>query len=154
MLKISRALLFLLFSLPALLSAGRLETGLAAVVVRDISVLDPSASRWVPHRDLIVNDTSITAVLPTGQTLPAVALRQATIESARAGGRGNELGSIEPGKLADFVVLDEDPLAAIAHLSTIDVVVFRGEALTRAHLNQLQSRATAGRSQQQQGRSQ
>jgi adenine deaminase len=72
---------------------------------------------------------------------PAVVLRSATIESAAFHGRGHELGSIEAGKIADLIVLSGNPLANIAHTRTIDAVVFRGETLTRAHLNQLLSQA-------------
>ncbi len=39
------------------------------------------------------------------------------------------------------IVLSGDPLADIAHTRMIDAVVFRGETLTRAHLNQLLSHA-------------
>jgi adenine deaminase len=74
----------------------------------------------------------------------AEALRRATIESARFHGRGDDLGSIEINKIADVVILNEDPLADIANTGAIDAVVFRGEALTRAHLNLLISKAAAG----------
>ena len=69
-------------------------------------------------------------------------LRSATLDSAAFHGRGLDLGSIEPGKIADVIVLGGDPLADIAHTRTIDAVVFRGETLTRAHLNQLLSHAS------------
>ena len=72
-------------------------------------------------------------------------LRSATLDSATFHGRGLDLGSIEPGKIADVIVLNSDPLADIAHTRTIDAVVFRGETLTRAHLNQLLSHAAAPR---------
>jgi len=39
------------------------------------------------------------------------ALRGYTIEAARAMHRENQVGSIEPGKLADLVVVSEDPMA-------------------------------------------
>lgn len=71
----------------------------------------------------------------------AEVLRSATIDSATFHGRGLDLGSIEQGKIADLIVLNGDPLANIAHTRLIDAVVFRGETLTRAHLNQLLSRA-------------
>jgi predicted amidohydrolase YtcJ len=41
---------------------------------------------------------------------PDEALRMYTIDSARTQFRENEIGSIEPGKFADLVVLDGDPL--------------------------------------------
>jgi imidazolonepropionase-like amidohydrolase len=77
---------------------------------------------------------------------PADALRLATIESARRHGRERELGSIEAGKIADLLILSGDPLLDIARTRAIDAVVFRGEALTRAHLNLLLSKPLAARS--------
>lgn len=68
-------------------------------------------------------------------------LRSATLDSAAFHGRALDLGSIEQGKIADVVVLSGDPLADIRQTRMIDAVVFRGEILTRAHLNQLLSHA-------------
>lgn len=45
------------------------------------------------------------------------ALRSATSEAARLLGWGDLLGSIEPGKAADLVVVEGDPLADLAGLS-------------------------------------
>ena len=41
-----------------------------------------------------------------------------TRNAARAVGAEAERGTVEPGKLADFVVLDADPLADIANTAT------------------------------------
>lgn len=86
------------------------------------------------------HDELAARVRQSGLTAAAV-LRSATIDSATFHGRGLDLGSIEPGKIADLIVLSGDPLANIAHTRTIDAVVFRGETLTRAHLNHLLSHA-------------
>jgi adenine deaminase len=216
----------------------------AAVVVRDIAVLDAAATAWLPHRDIVIWDTTIGEVSPAGSELPdakvvingagkfaipglfdsrvrldrlwpqsaalflvygvtsvhdvgvsdpavlnqwrsdlangrafgprivaldgATATPQAPLgsgaaDAASAGsGLHRELlrlvrdhhvtpsealrrvtaAPIEPGTKADLIVLDADPLADIRHTQDIDAVIFRGETLTRAHLNQLQSRAT------------
>src|SRR5204862_6634888 len=42
---------------------------------------------------------------------PVAALQAATINNARALKQGEQLGSIEPGKLADLLILDADPTA-------------------------------------------
>lgn len=255
MLKISR---LTRCSLLGLLLVAAPFTALAddsvSVVIRDISVLEPSAGTWRTHQDLIIRDTTITAIQPTGSQLPAAklvingtgkfaipglfdnrvditqlsrataglfvacgvtsvrdaandsprvvkwrreiahgkfmgprlvegaadgrnvpvagsnagsagivpgqslhdelarmvsrgmrpadVLRRATIESARFHGRDNDLGSIEIGKIADLLILDGDPLTDISRTRAIDAVVFRGEGLTRAHLNLLLSKSS------------
>jgi Tol biopolymer transport system component len=54
-------------------------------------------------------------------------LRSATLEGAKAIGLAQDLGSLEPGKLADFVVLDKNPLDDIHNTNTIHYVMKNGE---------------------------
>jgi imidazolonepropionase-like amidohydrolase len=56
----------------------------------------------------------------------AEALATATINPARAIGRGQEQGTIERGKLADLLVVDADPLADIRNISKIHLVIKGG----------------------------
>jgi imidazolonepropionase-like amidohydrolase len=58
----------------------------------------------------------------------------ATLVAARAMGRASEVGSLEPGKLADLVVLDADPLADIANLRRIRFVMKGGALYGRQEL--------------------
>lgn len=60
---------------------------------------------------------------------PAEILRAATINGARALGLSNDLGTISPGKRADLVILDADPLASAENLSRISRVIHGGEVL-------------------------
>ncbi|GAB3207304.1 amidohydrolase family protein [Marinactinospora thermotolerans] len=54
------------------------------------------------------------------------ALQTATIEPARFLGREQTCGSVDPGKLADLVVVDADPLADIRNTRRIHAVVAAG----------------------------
>jgi Tol biopolymer transport system component len=53
-------------------------------------------------------------------------LRAATIFGAEAIGMGQDLGSIEPGKMADILVLDRDPLADLRNSASIRYVMKNG----------------------------
>jgi imidazolonepropionase-like amidohydrolase len=65
---------------------------------------------------------------------PLEALQAATIVPARALKRDRELGTVEAGKLADFLVIDGDPLADIRALRKIKIVVSDGKAYDPAKL--------------------
>ena len=57
---------------------------------------------------------------------PAAALQAATIHNARVLHADKNLGSIAPGKLADIVILDADPLAKIQNTRKISWVIKGG----------------------------
>ena len=65
---------------------------------------------------------------------PAQALATATYQSARILGMENQIGSIEEGKIADLLVLEEDPVADLAALGRIKEVICRGNLVTWMHL--------------------
>ena len=54
------------------------------------------------------------------------ALRVATLFGAEAIGVQNDLGSIEPGKLADLVILEQNPLENLRNTNTIQMVMSNG----------------------------
>jgi len=58
---------------------------------------------------------------------PLQALRAATSTASEALGKEDELGSVEPGKFADLVILDADPLASVQNLRQIHLVVQGGK---------------------------
>jgi imidazolonepropionase-like amidohydrolase len=74
---------------------------------------------------------------------PAAALRSATYEPARYFGALDSLGTIAPGKLADLVLLDGDPLARIENAHRIAAVLTRGRVYDRSALDRMLADATA-----------
>ena len=62
---------------------------------------------------------------------PAQALRAGSHGGALSIGATASRGTLEPGKLADFAILDEDPAADLANLRTLTAVVKRGRRHAR-----------------------
>jgi imidazolonepropionase-like amidohydrolase len=65
---------------------------------------------------------------------PMDALVSATRNTAQTLGIGETMGTIEPGKRADMVILDADPLADIANTERISEVIQQGKLLKPAEL--------------------
>ena len=72
-----------------------------------------------------------------GGLTPLEALRAATLAGAEAIGLQADLGSIEPGKIADLVVLNKNPLENIRHSTDILYVMRNGELFEGETLDQL-----------------
>lgn len=65
-------------------------------------------------------------VYASGGATPREVLHAATIGSGEIIGRAREIGSLEPGKLADLVILEKDPLADIRNTRSIREVMKNG----------------------------
>jgi imidazolonepropionase-like amidohydrolase len=74
---------------------------------------------------------------------PSRAIAAATRVNAQAIGRGRELGSIEPGKIADIIVVAGNPLFDITALSRVEVVVKDG-VVYKGAADSTRSPASAG----------
>jgi imidazolonepropionase-like amidohydrolase len=58
---------------------------------------------------------------------PMEVIEAATRVSADLCGHGAELGTLEPGMLADVIVVDGDPLADLQAMSAVTLVIRSGE---------------------------
>lgn len=72
-------------------------------------------------------------LLVQGGLSPAAALRAATSDAARFLGAQDSLGGIAPGKLADLVLLDANPLADIRNTRRIRAVIANGHLTPLRH---------------------
>ena len=96
----------------------------AAAGVRIIAGTDgPGVAMLTPgfglHREL--------ELLAASGLTPLQALRAATSTAAEALAKEDRLGSVESGKLADFVILDADPLLSVQNLHQVHLVVQGGK---------------------------
>ncbi|MEU6646913.1 amidohydrolase family protein [Saccharomonospora sp. NPDC046836] len=66
------------------------------------------------------------ALLAAGGMSPHRVLRAATLNMAESLGVGHQIGSLEPGKLADLIVLCDNPLDDIANTETVELTMVNG----------------------------
>jgi hypothetical protein len=83
------------------------------------------------------------ALLVRAGLSPLDALRAATLNPARYLGAADSLGTVAPGRLADLVILDANPLADIRNTTRIHAVVANGRLLDAAERARLLAHAAA-----------
>ena len=75
--------------------------------------------------------------LASGGLTPIEVLQAATIDGAEIIGLRQDLGSIEPGKMADLVILDRNPLDDIRNTNSVRFVMKNGELFEGKTLKQV-----------------
>jgi imidazolonepropionase-like amidohydrolase len=86
---------------------------------------DEDNHAWSPLRDELL-------LLQVGVGMkPADVIRSATSISARTLGQQKEMGTLEPGKLADLVFLNQNPLDTVKAFSSVVLTVKRGQGYWR-----------------------
>ncbi|MGM1064887.1 amidohydrolase family protein [Saccharothrix sp. Mg75] len=98
---------------------------------------------WIPFRFPGFSLHDELAQLVAAGLSPMRALQSATRDAARCLGRQDRSGTVAPGKPADLVVLDADPLADIGNVRRVHSVVHRGRYITPAERTRLLADAEA-----------
>jgi len=81
--------------------------------------------------------------LGSGNATPMEVLKAATIDGAHIIGHGNEVGSIEAGKLADMVILNSDPREDLKNTADIHRVMMNGRLYDDDTMDQIWPRKEA-----------
>jgi imidazolonepropionase-like amidohydrolase len=68
-------------------------------------------------------------------------LQSATLNPAVVMNRMTDCGTVEPGKIADLLLLDADPTRTVDALHRIDQIVLHGKLLNRAAIKGLLQKA-------------
>jgi predicted amidohydrolase YtcJ len=112
------------YALSAKLAGEAYRAGVSLSVGTDDEPGDSKDSYSALSQELIllVNDAGLT---------PADAIQAATVNGARTIGREKDMGSIESGKLANFVVFDKDPLGDIHNVRSVYMTVKNGISYRR-----------------------
>lgn len=76
-------------------------------------------------------------LIAQGGLRPIDALKCATINGAKYLGLDHDIGSIEPGKLADLIVLDKNPLEDIHNTDSVTRTILNGRVYDSMTMNQL-----------------
>lgn len=78
-----------------------------------------------------------------GGMTPLEAIRCATLYGAQYIGMDDDIGSLQPGKLADLVVMDKNPLENIRNSESIRYVMLNGRLYDAATMNEIGNRQKA-----------
>jgi len=74
------------------------------------------------------NALELAAMVKRGMS-PADAIRAATVNAAELMGWQEKVGTLEPGKYADLIAVEGDPLAGISSLQQVKFVMKGGEVV-------------------------
>ena len=117
-------------------SRGFYETALknaAAVAAAGIPIAVGTDSSGASRVQGLWEHREMEHLVKAGLT-PMQAIQAATVNGARMLGVEDKYGTLQPGKVADLIVLDANPLSDITNSRKIDAVWMNGQPVDRAAL--------------------
>jgi imidazolonepropionase-like amidohydrolase len=112
------------FPFETLSSAGQGPVNARLLFQAGITYAYGTDTSWAP-RDSLAHELKPLALVFSNEDLIPIMTKNAAI----AVGKGDEIGTLEPGKLADIVILGDDPLADEDALLDVDVVIKGGRVV-------------------------
>ena len=103
-------------------AAGNAELSFARAIREGVKIAYGTDTGVSRHGD---NGQEFALMVKNGMQ-PMAAIKSATVDAADLLGKSSSVGTIEPGKDADIVAVDGDPLANIRELESIDFVMKHG----------------------------
>lgn len=116
-------------------AAGNAERSFARAVREGVKIAFGTDSAVSPHGD---NAQEFALMVKNGMQ-PMAAIKAATVNAADLLGRSDTVGTIEPGKDADIVAVEGDPLANIRLLENVGFVMKWGQVAKLGGKRQLTS---------------
>ena len=103
-------------------AAGNAEISFARAVRSGVKIAFGTDTGVSPHGR---NAEEFALMVKNGMS-PADAIKSATVGAADLLGKSSSIGTIEPGKDADIIGVEGDPLANIRELESVDFVMKHG----------------------------
>ena len=103
-------------------AAGNAEISFARAIRSGVKIAFGTDTGVSPHGR---NAEEFALMIKNGMS-PADAIRSATVGAADLLGKSSSIGTIEPGKDADIIAVDGDPLVNIRELESVDFVMKHG----------------------------
>lgn len=103
-------------------AAGNAEISFGRAIRAGVKIAFGTDSGVSRHGD---NGQEFALMVRAGMS-PAEAIRSATVSAAELLGRADSVGTIAPGKDADIIAVDGDPLANVRELENVDFVMKHG----------------------------
>ena len=120
------------------------ELELTALLAKNgVRMLTGTDGGWLSNPGLTLKEEF--AELAKAGLSPLKILQMTTINAAEYLDRAHDMGTVEPGRNADLVLLDANPLEAVGNLHEISGVVRAGTYYSRADLEAMKAKVAASR---------